>query len=452
MKQPLYKQLYAALREEIISGALPDGSRLPSKRAMAEESHMSVVTVQNAYDRLIAEGYVRADPRRGYFVSFARERLEAVEEASKPKAAPPVSAPAWRYDFKSPAAAVEGFPFSSWAKLMREVLSEKDAALLAAPDPRGIPELRREIARTLSLTRGLHCSPDQIVVGAGSDYLVNLICQLLGVRTFAVEDPGYTKAARIYENLGARVHYIPADDEGIRIDRIRAASPAAVHVTPSHSFPAGIVMSPSRRAELLAWVGEDAGRYLIEDDFENEFCYTGRSRASLSTMDTSGRVIYMNTFTRTLAPSMRIGYIVLPPPLLAEYDRRLSHLSSTVPTLEQHVLARFLADGSFERHVRRLRSIYRRRRDTLIAALDREFAGSIRVIGHDAGVHVLGELCGMDAAACSRAARDAVILLPTLAEYSREADVRDAVVFHYAGMCEEDIDAAIRLLAAALRS
>ncbi len=442
----LYKQIYRELRDDILQGRLADGERLPSKRALAEEHHVSVITVLNAYDRLIAEGYVKSEPRRGYFVSFPRERLSLVRSVEQFSEAP--RREMWQYDFKSVAAAEEGFPFSSWAKLMREVLSEKDAALLSAPDPKGVSELRCEIARLLALTRGLHCSPEQIIIGAGSDYLINLIYQLLGSRSYAVEDPGYTKAARIYENLGARVNYIPADDDGIRIERLRASDAEVVHVAPSHSFPTGLVTTPMRRAELLEWVAADPSRRIIEDDFENEFCYSGRRHASLSTMDTCERVIYMNTFTRTLAPSMRIGYIVLPPSMLAEFESRLAHCSSTVPTLEQHVLARFIADGSFERHVHRMRTIYKHRRDRLIAALSREFGDRIRVIGHDAGVHVLGELHGLPLRDVLEAARDASILLPSLGDYSHSADARDALVFNFAGMREDDLDAAITRLAA----
>lgn len=442
-KTALYKRIYTALREDILAGRLADGERLPSKRALAEEMSVSVITVQAAYDRLIAEGYVKSELRRGYFVTFSKERIPAPMPESPSECT-------FRWDFKSASAAAEGFPFSEWARLMRQVLSEKDAALLGATDAKGLPELRREIARNLALTRGLHCSPRQIVIGAGSDYLIALLCGFLGAKRVAVEDPGYTKAAKIFETFGAAVHYIPADERGIRMDEIGRVSPEIVHVAPSHSFPTGLVMHPDRRDELLRWVAADASRRIIEDDFENEFCYLGRQHASLAALDKSSRVIYMNTFTRTLAPSMRIGYLVLPPELVPEFDRRMAHLSCTVPTLEQHVLARFLADGSFERHVHRMRSLCRRRRDCLIAALAREFGEKIRVIGYDAGVHVLGELHGIAPDELRRAAERSRIRLAFLDEYAH-SPAPDAIILSYAGMSEDDIDAAIRQLAAQMR-
>ncbi len=449
MAKALYKQIYENLRDNILSGNLADGERMPSKRALAEEYAVSVVTVLNAYDRLIAEGYITSKPRRGYFVSFPREKLKMIKRAEQVHSE--AKKDCWQFDFKSVAAAEEGFPFSSWAKLMREVLAEKNSELLCAPSSKGVTELRHEIARLLTITRGLHPSPEQIIIGAGSDYLINLVYQLLGSQSYAVEDPGYTKAARIYENLGAAVSYIPTDSEGIRIDGLEQCSPAVLHVVPSHSFPTGIVTSPKRRSELISWVNACEGRYIIEDDFENEFCYSGRQHACLSTMDTSGRVIYMNSFTRTLAPSMRIGYIVLPESLLPLFEERLSHCSSTVPTLEQYLLARFIADGSFERHVHRMRMIYRRRRDRLVLALSREFGDRIRVVGQDVGVHVLGELRGLSAEKVREAAKRASILLPSLSDYCHGECEKDALVFNFAGMRDDDIDFAIARLASELK-
>ncbi|MBQ8509901.1 MAG: PLP-dependent aminotransferase family protein [Clostridia bacterium] len=448
-KTSLYKALYASLKADILSGVLSDGEKLPSKRAMAEEKQVSVITVMNAYEQLLAEGYIRSDERRGYFVSYTGDKQTAA-----PALSPAHSPPPCRYDFKSASTAAEGFPFSTWARLMREVLTEKDVKLLSAIDPKGVWELRCQIAKQLSVLRGLRCEPGQIIIGAGSEYLLGLLYQLLGRRGYALETPGFSKAAKIYDKLGADVTLVPADSEGINMSRV-SASPGidVVHVTPSHSFPTGTVTSMRRREQLLDWVAADPARRIVEDDFDSEFRYSGRALPSLYSLDRSDRVVYMNTFTRTLAPSLRIGYMVLPPALLTEFEENFLFYSSTVPALEQHVLARFIADGSYERHINRMRKLYRQRRDTLIDAVKRELGDLAEIVGREAGVHLLLRLRGgLTERAVIEAAREESILLAGLHEYTSGSDIgEEALVMNFAGLNENEIRTAISLLAARIR-
>lgn len=448
MKEPLYKALAAELRREIRSGRLRPGDKLPSKRALAEEKKLSLMTVTGALELLEAEGCIRTEERRGYFVADTVKPMLLPDPPPEPERG---AESGCLYDFKSSHTAVEGFPFYTWAKLMRETLSEKDDRLLAAIDPKGVYELRAEIAKQLGLMRGIVCEPRQVVVGAGTEYLIGLIYQLLGKSGYAFESPGYTKAAKIYSRLGASLSFIPTDSEGIRADVI-ADTPSidVVQVTPSHSFPLGTVTSLERRRELISWVSEREGRFIIEDDFDSEFRYSGPSFPSLYNLDHSGRVIYMNTFTRTLAPSMRIGYMILPPELLNVFEREFMIYSSTVPALEQYVLARFIADGAFERHLSRMRRIYRRRRDVLIEELSC-FGDKIEILGVEAGVHLLVRLCGgQSEREVVELARSNGILLSGISEYMPSgADpglFGDAIVVNFAGVCEEDIRRAGELL------
>ena len=333
--QPLYQQLYRYIRGEIQTGRLAAGEKLPSKRQLASELKISVVTVEGAYSQLVAEGYLESRSRRGYFVMpvLAQPALgsKAPDLPQSVPAAPEAPAPACRYDFATSGGDAASFPFSTWAKLSREVLSSRDQALLSAAHPQGVPELRRAIVRHLYQFRGIQVSPEQVIVGAGSEFLSTLLVQLLGPQGgYALEDPGYQKIARIFTAGGAQVCPIPLDGQGLRVDALEASGARVVHVTPSHHFPLGIVMPVSRRWELLEWARRGEERYIIEDDYDSEFRFSGRPIPALQGLDREGRVIYLNTFAKSLAPSLRISYMVLPPKLLERYRQKLSFYSSTV--------------------------------------------------------------------------------------------------------------------------
>ena len=386
---PLYEQLYRQLRREIESGALAPGEKLPSKRALAAHLKVSVVTVEGAYGQLQAEGYIRSEPKRGFFAA----PLEAPSPPPRPEPAPaPEEAPAPRkpdYDFATNAVDALHFPFATWARLMRQVLTREDSALLSAIPPQGVPELRAAIVQYLHDFRGITARPEQVVVGAGSEYLTSLLFQLLGREGgYAVEDPGYLKFSRILAHQGAHICPIPLDGQGLRVDALRWSGARVVHVTPSHHFPLGTVMPVGRRRELLAWAGEGPDRYIIEDDYDSEFRFSGRPIPALQSLDAGERVVYLNTFAKSLAPSLRIGYMVLPPHLAERYRREFLFYSSTVPSFEQYTLAQFLEGGHFERHIARMRVEYRDRKAALAAGVrDLGIPGTLS--GGDAGLHML---------------------------------------------------------------
>ena len=352
---PLYEYLCRRIRADILSGALPAGTRLPSKRALAEHLRVSVVTVEGAYSQLEAEGYLQAQPKRGFFVS-------AVEQAPPPAVRsvlmPETPAVSWRLDLARNQVDTARFPVSTWARLTRQVLSEAPEALLSPVPHQGLAALRQAIADDLRDFKGMAVSPEQIVIGAGAEYLYLLLAQLLGRDTvFAVEDPGYPKIRQVYDACGAACVPIPLDNQGVELVALMRSKARALHISPNHQYPTGLVTPIARRQALLRWA-EDTGSTIIEDDYDSEFRYTGRPIPTLQSIDDRGRVIYLNTFSQTISPSMRLGFLVLPPRLLERYRQELGFYACTVPALEQHVLARFIAGGHYERHLSRMRKEY----------------------------------------------------------------------------------------------
>ena len=463
LETPLYEQLYRYIRGEIETGRLAAGEKLPSKRALCAHLKISQNTVETAYEQLTAEGYLLARPRSGYYVQrmeaplrpatpFSPSAVSSVQEEapSAETASPPL------YDFRTNAVDTDHFPFSVWARLTREILCEDSRGLLRAVHPQGDPALRAEIARYLRDYRGILASPEQIVVGAGSEYLLGLAIHLLGRnRRYAVENPGYPKTRRIFEGGGAEVVPIRLDEDGLRVDGLRRSGADIVHVTPSHHFPLGTVMPVRRRMELLRWAEEAEGRFILEDDYDSEFRFAGRPIPALQGLDRNGRVVYFNTFAKTLAPSLRIGYMVLPEPLLALYQRDFLFYSSTVPSFEQHVLRRFLQDGYFERHLSRMRNRYKEKRDRLLEALARHDPGNaVRIRGAEAGLHLLLQLEGRDEPALTAAAEQAGVRVYGLSGYYAPDGApppggMGGVVLGYAGFPPEQIEEAVALLAAA---
>ncbi|MBE6946340.1 MAG: PLP-dependent aminotransferase family protein [Ruminococcaceae bacterium] len=384
---PMYDALYRAIRADILGGTLAPGTKLPSKRALAEHLKISKVTVETAYNQLLAEGYLYSREKVGYFV-------EAVTGGVIPTAQPLSPAPEprqedWAADLTSNLLPEKAFPFSVWAKLMREVMLDYGQELLRPVPICGATVLRQAIAGYLHDFRSMSVSPEQILVGAGADFLYNLLIQLLGHdRVYAVEDPGYSKIRRVYEAAGVTCRAVPLDGDGVIPDSLTGAN--VVHLSPSHHFPTGIVTPIGRRQALISWAQAAEGRYIIEDDYDSEFRLAGRPIPTMQSIDHSGRVIYLNSFTKSIAPSIRISYAVLPPELMGQFREKLGFYACTVPSFEQYTLARFLSRGYFEKHLSRMKKYYREQRDTLIAALETAaFRDSIEILEQDAGLHFL---------------------------------------------------------------
>lgn len=449
---PLYEHLARCLKKDIESGRIAAGEKLPSKRAFAENLGVSTVTVEGAYRQLALEGYVHSEPKRGWFA----EKIGRTVPESRPLAAAlplpePPAPPAFRWDLSGGHADTDAFPFSAWGRLARETLSEKRLLMRRSPSA-GVPELRRAIAKHLAAFRGMAADPAQIVVGAGSEYLYGLAIQLLGRdRLFCLENPGYAPIAKVCAAQGAAFAYAGLDASGLIPGELRATGAAVAHVSPTHQFPTGATMPAARRYELLAWASEAPGRFIIEDDYDSEFGTDGRPVPALQSIDAEGRVIYMNTFTKSLASTVRLAYMVLPPELLEEYERKLSFLACTVSNFEQHLVAKFLERGYFERHLNRMRTRYAKRREAVLEAIRTSPLGPrCEAIANRSGLHFLLkiETEAPDAALSSRLAELGIRLTP-LSAFCAGGGARPEHLFliAYVGIDPEAFPDALRLIA-----
>ena len=338
---PLYEALYRCIRRDILSGKLAAGEKLPSKRALAAHLEVSKITVEAAYNQLLAEGYIRSQEKVGY---FAENLQKLPSPAPIPEAAAQHAEDLIDLTGDSPS----HFPFSVWSRLQREVMLDLGEGLLLPLHKQGLPQLRCAIARHLQQFRGMQVDPDNILIGAGTDFLYNLLVQLLGRdKRYGVEEPGYSKIQKIYEAAGAACNLLNLDKEGV--DPEDLGDTQVLHISPSHHFPSGIVMSNARRRTLLDWAAADNDRYIIEDDYDSEFRFNAHPMPALHTLDGGGKVIYLNTFSKTLAPSIRISYMVLPGSLMEKFRRTLGFYSCTVPSFEQYTLERFISRGHFEK-------------------------------------------------------------------------------------------------------
>ena len=450
--KPLYEQLCVCLRGDILSGRLPSGLHLPSKRSLSANLGVSTITVEYAYNRLIDEGYVRSEPKKGYYVAD----LTGLEVCESERPTASIRLPEKSLDAaldlsgnRSPAAR---FPFSVWAHLMRETISEKGETLLLPAPCGGVRPLREAIAAHLRSFRGMSVDPDQIIVGAGTEYLYGLLIQLLGKdRIYCLEDPGYRKIAQIYASNGACCRWASMDDAGISLAGLEATEADVVHISPTHHFPTGITMPVSRRYELLSWAVSAPGRIIIEDDYDSEFRLTGRPIPSLQSIDPDGRVIYMNTFSKTLASTIRISYMILPPVLANRYYEQLSFYSCTVSSFEQYCLARFLSGGWFEKHLNRTRLFYARlRRELLREIADSRISDRLEVLERDSGLHFLLQIQTEkpDALLLSQLRGQGIHLLPLSAYYRNpEASPEHTFIISYSSLSAEDLKQALEVLA-----
>ncbi len=410
----LCEYLYNSIKNQIVQGTLKSNEKLPSKRTLAQNLGVSVITVQNAYAQLISEGYIYSIEKKGFFVTDLKpfeketensnfeqdgknsERLKNCEndkfynknDEKKEENAEPQK---WLADFGSNSTSYEKFPFSLWSHKMRQVLNSGDEKLLSRVGAKGVFELRLAISRYLKEFRNMNVSPKQIVIGAGTENLYSMVVQLLGRNNlFAVENPGYHKVFYVCKLNGTKAIPIKIDSQGIDVNELENSKINIVHVSPSHHFPTGIVMPIRRRQELLEWVQSSENRYIIEDDYDSEFRFSGKPLPTLQSTDKNGKVIYINTFSKTLAPSFRISYMVLPEKLIPEFEQKIGFYSCPVSSFEQFTLARFIDDGNYGKHIIRMKNFYRNLRNTLISAIETSrFEKFCKIQEQEAGLHFL---------------------------------------------------------------
>ena len=438
---PLYEALYRCIRRDILSGKLAAGEKLPSKRALAAHLEVSKITVEAAYNQLLAEGYIRSEEKVGY---FAENLQKLPSPAPIPEAAVQHAEDLIDLTGDSPS----HFPFSVWSRLQREVMLDLGEGLLLPLHKQGLPQLRCAIARHLQQFRGMQVDPDNILIGAGTDFLYNLLVQLLGRdKRYGVEEPGYSKIQKIYEAAGAACNLLNLDKEGV--DPEDLGDTQVLHISPSHHFPSGIVMSNARRRTLLDWAAADSDRYIIEDDYDSEFRFNAHPMPALHTLDGGGKVIYLNTFSKTLAPSIRISYMVLPGSLMEKFRRTLGFYSCTVPSFEQYTLERFISRGHFEKHINRMRKHYKSIRNRVLTAITGcKYADHFTILEENAGLHFLLQVdLPLTDAQLTQICRKLGLRVAPLSSYYRFPEENShCLVVNYSGLTEEALTGLEKIL------
>ncbi|EEK80628.1 PLP-dependent aminotransferase family protein [Bacillus cereus] len=449
-KIALYVQLYEYIKKEIKDGTIPAFTKLPAKRKLAIYLQVSKNTVEAAYEQLLAEGYIESISRKGYFVCEIEQMIhvegseDRIEEVSFLERD-------YTFDFTQTGVDTNTFPFNMYRKLINDVWQPHNNELLFLGHPQGEVSLREEIANYLYESRGVRCSPSQIVLGAGTQILVKLLFQLLQGSCYAVENPGYHRKMVAFEQGENRVQMLSLDRDGICIADLENSDANVVFVTPSHQFPYGMIMPITRRMQLLQWAKREEGRYIIEDDYDSEFRYSGKPIPALQGLDTDGKVIYMGTLSKALLPSLRMSYMVLPKKLIKTYQKKYLFYTQSVSRIDQEVIRRFLNEGHFEKHIHKMRVVYRKKRDRLVFEIEKYFADQVEVIGEDSGLHILLKVHnGMrEEELIKEAAKHRIKVYPASTYYKVGTAPENIVLLGFAILSEEEIAKAIQLLSTA---
>lgn len=456
-KKPLYQQIYEYIRNQTADGKISCGEKLPSTRLLSKHLQVSRSTVELAYQQLLAEGYIESLPYRGYYVSdISGLYLDGRQEAKKNPVLGVVKERG-REDFYlvvfSPNKNdMDYFPYGVWRKITKNVLSTDNAELFLSGEAAGEAELREAVSSYLYHARGVKAKSSQIIIGAGNEYLLVLLTQVLGrQKEVAIENPTYLKAYRTFCNMECHVRAVSMDEGGICIEELRETDADVVYTMPSHQFPMGTVMPLKRRLELLHWASEKQGRYIIEDDHDSEFRYRGKPIPSLQGSDNEGKVIYIGTFSKSIGPSIRVSYMVLPEELLAVYERTCGFYSSTVAKEQQKVLAEFLSEGYFERHLNRMRGVYKGKHDYFFNLLKKEVWVQ-KIYGDNAGMHLLVEVNSvLSSEAIRLKASDMGVRIYTLEEYQIPKTVlleteNPTILLGYGGLSEDEMNQGVSVL------
>ncbi len=440
---PLYKQLYQEIKKAIIEGKIVVGIKLPSKRKLADYLQISQTTVELAYAQLVAEGFIESRPRKGFYAQPVEELAYLDIPHDEPAVEESIS---YRIDFNSGNIDTHSFPFLTWRKLTRDILDDSNHELLLSGHPQGDDVLRQEIARYLYQSRGVVCDASQIVIGSGTEQLLPLLIRLLDKKlVYGYENPGYALTHSIFSHHDRQAIPIDIDADGLNVSQLESSTVDVAYVTPSHQFPSGSVLSATKRAQLLNWAVAKPERYIIEDDYDSEFRYTSRPIPALQSMDLSDRVIYISTFSKSLMPSLRLAYMVLPKRLLRAYQQTFRHYSSSVPRHDQHMVATFMKDGHFARHLNRMRKLYQKKIKQLSTSLA-PFAPTVTVSGEQAGMHIVLTIqTKWTEQELIKRAKQVGIRVTGLQSYDvhKRAYTPPKIVLGFGGLSEEDIHAGI---------
>ena len=445
---PLYEQIYDYIKTDIQSGRIPYGEKLPSTRFLSKHLEVSRSTVELAYEQLLSEGYIESVPYKGFFVAQIDELYHLKKDKPQPQKERK-EARRYRYDFTPNGVDLKSFPYNVWRKLSKDILMDDRTEVFRSGDSQGEDGFRSAICSYLYQARGVDCTPDQIIVGAGSDYILMLLGMILGMdHTIAFEDPTYKQAYRMAGGMSYNCIPVSMDKNGMKVTELEKSGADIAYVTPSHQYPTGVIMPIRRRMELLKWACEAQGRYIVEDDYDSEFRYKGKPIPALKGYDASDKVIYLGTFSKSIAPAIRLSYMVLPKPLLEAYEQKARFVNSTVSKVDQLIVQKFIEEGYYERHLNKTRALYKSRHDVLIEEL-RPMADICTISGENAGVHLLLTFQnGMtEEELIDRAAKEDIRVYG-LSDYRIKENCKEkaTILLGYANLTEEQIRKAARLL------
>ncbi|MGH1259266.1 MULTISPECIES: PLP-dependent aminotransferase family protein [Bacillus] len=446
-KRALYVQLYEYIKKEIKDGTIPALTKLPAKRKLASYLQVSKNTVEAAYEQLLAEGYIESASRKGYFVCKI-EQMIYVEGSEAKVEEVSFREENYTFDFTQTGVDTDTFPFTTYRKLINDVWQPHNNELLFLGHPQGELSLREEIANYLYESRGVRCSASQIVLGAGTQILVKLLFQLLKGSNYAVENPGYHRKMVVFEQGEKKVQILSLDRDGICMADLENSDANVVFVTPSHQFPYGMIMPITRRTQLLQWAKKEEDRYIIEDDYDSEFRYSGKPIPALQGLDTDGKVIYMGTLSKALLPSLRMSYIVLPKNVIEKYQKEYLFYTQSVSRMDQEVIRKFLNEGYWEKHIHKMRVVYRKKRDRLVFEIEKYFSNRVEVIGEDSGLHILLKVHnGMrEEELIKEAAKYSIKIYPVSTYYKDGTAPENVVLLGFAILSEDEIAKAVQLL------
>ncbi|MCD7893473.1 MAG: PLP-dependent aminotransferase family protein [Erysipelotrichaceae bacterium] len=444
LNKPMYLYLYESIKNDIINQTLKANEKLPSKRTFAKNLNVSIITVENAYNQLLLEGFIYAIEKKGYYVSQLnfpdkpKQNTTIINETNEEH---------YLIDLKTNSVG-EHFPYSTYSKLTRQVLSNQDGSLLTRPPQIGCIQLRQAISKHLYDFNGMNVPPNQIIIGAGSEYLYNLLIQLLGHDViYALEDPGHQSISKVYDINHINYQYIPLDKHGIQLKPLQQSSAQIVHISPAHHFPTGITMPIQRRLDLLKWANEHQG-YIIEDDYDSEFRLRGKPLSPLYQIDQHDRVIYMNTFSKTLSPSFRMSYMILPQSLMQLFHQKLGFYACSVSSFEQIVVAEFINQGYFEKHINRMRHYYKLLRDDLLDALkNSDIYQDITIKEENSGLHFLLEYHkDISDQQIKEKAKSIGLNIACLSDFYHQPQNLHTLIINYSGLSRDNIALTIQLL------
>lgn len=453
LPESLYSQLYHWIKKEIEEGRLLPGMKMPSIRQLTTHLKVSRNTVEAAYQQLQSEGYLESVPKSGIWVAEIEKPLlhpleveHTIMLECKPSSEVLV-------DFEYGNVDLDKFPLKQWKKCLSDAVDQENNWLFQYSENQGEFELRREISNYLLQSRGVRSAPEQILITAGTQASMALICHLLALRekTVAMEEPGYSGVRSVLEDQGCYIDPVPLEKDGLSVEHIQTSRAKAVYLTPSHQFPFGMVLSISKRMRLLKWAYQTGG-YIIEDDYDGEFRYRGHPIPSLKSLDEQERAIYLGTFSKSFLPSARLSYIVFPPSLMVQYSRKFAAYNQSVSPIIQRAMALFMQTGEFERHIRRMRKMYQRKHQALLRSIEQYMGTQVKIVGEKSGLHILLKLKGVTAFELieNGLQKGVKVYSPSRFWLNPNTEGNSYIMLGFGGLSIEEIEKGVRLLASCL--